>query len=148
MVAKCENSVPCTCAICIENSEIWYLPIGCSVIRALVAAGADEINLISSDCWVRTADPRPIKVPSFPGPTQLSITCTQTPPSFPSLAPRPHPAFHHLHPGPTQLSITCTASKAIDKWVLEGAEALPNFWHSIIMKDIAHSAQHTTAYDV
>ena len=116
MVAKCENSVPCTCAICIENSEIWYLPIGCSVIRALVAAGADEINLISSDCWVRTADPRPIKVPSFPGPTQLSIACT--------------------------------ASKAIDKWVLEGAEALPNFWHSIIMKDIAHSAQHTTAYDV
>ena len=31
----------------------------------------------------------------------------------------------------------------IDKWVLDGAEAPPRF-----LKDIAHGAQHTTAYDV
>ena len=33
------------------------------------------------------------------------------------------------------------------KWVLGGAEAPSYFWHFYV-KDIAHSAQHTTAYDV
>jgi len=31
--------------------------------------------------------------------------------------------------------------KAVDKWVLGGAETEPNFY----VKDIAHSTQHTTA---
>ena len=31
--------------------------------------------------------------------------------------------------------------KAVDKWVLGGAEAPPNFWH-LYLKDIAHS--HST----
>ena len=37
--------------------------------------------------------------------------------------------------------------KAVDKWVLWGAEALPNFWHFYV-KCKAHSAQHTTANDM
>ena len=37
--------------------------------------------------------------------------------------------------------------KAIDKWVLGGAEAPTNFWH-LYLKDVAQSTQHTTAYDV
>ena len=37
--------------------------------------------------------------------------------------------------------------KAVDKWVLWGAEALPNFWH-LYVKGKAHSAQHTTANDM
>ena len=37
--------------------------------------------------------------------------------------------------------------KAIDKWVLGGAEAPPNFWH-LYLKDVAQIAQHTTAYDM
>ena len=37
------------------------------------------------------------------------------------------------------------ASKAVDKWVLGGVEAPPNFWHFYV-KCLTHSAQHTTAY--
>ena len=38
-------------------------------------------------------------------------------------------------------------AKAVDKWVLGGAEAPPNFWHFYV-KRIAHSTQHTTVYDM
>ena len=37
--------------------------------------------------------------------------------------------------------------KAVDKWVLGGAEAPPNFCH-LYLKDAANSAQHTTDYGV
>ena len=37
--------------------------------------------------------------------------------------------------------------KAVDKWVLGGAEADPNFL-PFFVKDVVHSVQHTTAYDV
>ena len=39
------------------------------------------------------------------------------------------------------LFLTLVQNKAIDKWVLGGAEAPPNFWY-LYLKDIAHS--HST----
>ena len=37
-------------------------------------------------------------------------------------------------------------NKAVDNWVHVGAEAPPIFF--FFLKDITHSTQHTTAYDV
>ena len=45
------------------------------------------------------------------------------------------------------LEIGAAEPKAVDKWVLGGAEAPENFCHFYV-EGIAHSTQHTTAYDV
>ena len=44
-------------------------------------------------------------------------------------------------------TLACPLNKAVDKWVLGGAETPPKFLNFYV-KDLAHSTQHTTAYDV
>ena len=63
---------------------------------------------------------------SFPGPAQLSVTCSQALLSFPSLVPRPCPAFRHLQSHFTIL-------KAMESMVGPGNEATSSLLFTLMV---------------